>query len=464
MNDFVNSLLDKQHIRKRKTSRNLPVRGQQARGANISLKPAFRPKGIIDLFQQNSNFIEKIKQEPAKVHRRSPPPCQWGDAPSRESPPKRRMSAPAAKLAARLMPGSAPRPRREGSWASFAVSAASITAIFFVILGGIFIIHSQDGSMAWTGRDVIGISGDSSSQHSLARYAGIHTWDPLAGQNAEQGSEQEPAQAAATAASGAMIGGETLAAIPLDLMETFAWQSYRVRRGDSVSTIAAAFSVSMDAIIASNGITNARALREGETLRIPNMDGIPHTVRSGDSLSGISSSFGVPLEAILDANDIQSDVIYAGMTLFIPGARMNRDELRLALGDRLFVHPVRGARLSSPFGWRNDPFTGVRRHHAAVDLAAPLGTPIIAAKDGRVSALGYDRVFGHFVILTHAGGFQTLYAHLHNVSVRRGDQVRQGARIGSVGNTGLSTGPHLHFAIYRNNRAVNPLDFLNPRS
>jgi len=247
-------------------------------------------------------------------------------------------------------------------------------------------------------------------------------------------------------------------------MDTFQWQSYRVQRGDSVSTIAAAFSVSMDAIIASNGITNARALREGETLRIPNMDGIPHTVRSGDTLSGISQSFGVPLEAILDANDIQSDVIHPGATLFIPGARMNRDELRMALGDRLFNHPVRGARLTSPFGWRNDPFTGVRRHHSAIDLAAPLGTPILAAKDGQVSVVGYDRVFGNFIIMTHAGNFQTLYAHLHTVTVQRGAQVRQGARIGTVGSTGLSTGPHLHFAIYRNNRAVNPLDFLDNRS
>ena len=447
MNDFVNSLLDKQQIKKRKTTRKLTPRGQRSVAEKLSLKPAFRPKGITALFQQNAKFIERIQQEPARLHRKTPAVQRWlADTFSKEPiSPK-----PTSKHTERGTAEPVARPRRERSWASFALSVASITAVFFVILGGIFIIHSQDGNLDWTGRDVISLSGDSSSQHSLARYAGIHLWDP-----AEQGVERE-AEAVDTA--------EALRTIPLDLVETFAWQTYRVRRGDSVSTIAAAFSVSMDAIIASNGITNARALREGETLRIPNMDGIPHTVRSGDSLSGISQSFGVPLEAILDANDIQSDVIYAGMTLFIPGARMNRDELRLALGDRLFAHPVRGARLTSPFGWRNDPFTGVRRHHAAVDLAAPPGTPVTAAKDGRVSAIGYDRVFGNFIILSHANGFQTLYAHLHNISVRRGDQVRQGARIGSVGNTGLSTGPHLHFAIYRNNRAVNPLDFLNPRN
>jgi len=441
MNDFVNSLLDKQDITKRTTTKKQAVQEQQASGGKPSFKPkpAFRPKGITALSEQNSRFIENIKQEPVKIHRRNVPPRDWlAEVPADEPAPDE--GVPLHK--------SEPSPRRknirgarqERSWASFALSVVSITAVFFVILGVFFIMHSQNGSLDWTGRDVISLSGDSNVQHSLALYAGINILEP-------------PTE-----------GLEIVEAIPLDLMETFAWQTYRVRRGDTVSTIARAFSISMDAIIASNGITNARALREGEILRIPNMDGIPHTVRSGDTLVGISQSFGVPLEAILDANDIQSDEISAGTILFIPGARMNRDDLRMALGDRLFVYPVRGARLTSPFGWRNDPFTGVRRHHAAIDLAAPTGTPIVAAKDGRVSALGYDRVFGNFIILTHANGFQTLYAHLHTIAVRRGDQVRQNVRIGTVGNTGLSTGPHLHFAIYRNNRAVNPLDFLNPRN
>jgi murein DD-endopeptidase MepM/ murein hydrolase activator NlpD len=191
------------------------------------------------------------------------------------------------------------------------------------------------------------------------------------------------------------------------------------------------------------------------------MDGIPYTVKNGDSLSLISQSMGVPLEAILDANDIQSDVINAGQTLFIPGARMNRDDLKMALGD-LFIYPVNGARLSSPFGWRNDPFTGVRRHHAALDLSAPQGTPVRAAMAGKVTALSYDNTYGNFIIISHSGDFQTMYAHLYSVTVKKGDSVAQGAQIGAVGSTGYSTGPHLHFAVYKNSRAVNPLDFLTP--
>jgi murein DD-endopeptidase MepM/ murein hydrolase activator NlpD len=247
--------------------------------------------------------------------------------------------------------------------------------------------------------------------------------------------------------------------IPLDLMETFSWSSYTVQNGDSVSKIAANHGLSMDAVIASNGITNARRLRIGETLRIPNMNGIPYTVRKGDSLSKISASMGVPLEAILDANDIQDDAISQGTVLFIPGARMRAEDLKLALGE-LFIYPVRG-RISSPYGWRNDPISGVRRFHAALDLAISLGTPVKAAMDGRVSSVGVNSVYGKYIILSHSGGYQTLYAHLDIHSVKQGAYVVQGNKIGEVGTTGYSTGPHLHFALFKNGKAVNPLEYIN---
>jgi murein DD-endopeptidase MepM/ murein hydrolase activator NlpD len=272
---------------------------------------------------------------------------------------------------------------------------------------------------------------DGEFQRSLASYAGLSPLSPAA-------------------------ADET---IPLDLTETFSWSTYQVKKGDSVSKIAAAHSISMDAIIASNGIANARRLREGDRLRIPNMDGIPYTVKKGDSLSKISSALGVPLEAILDANDIQSSTITQGTVLFIPGARMRSEDLKLALGE-LFIYPIRG-RLTSPYGWRNDPISGVRRFHAALDLAAPIGVPVKAAMDGRISAVGMNATYGKFIILSHSGGYQTMYAHLNAVSVRQGDYADQGSKIGEVGNTGYSTGPHLHFAVYKNGRAVNPLDFLN---
>ncbi|MDR0721760.1 MAG: M23 family metallopeptidase [Treponema sp.] len=246
--------------------------------------------------------------------------------------------------------------------------------------------------------------------------------------------------------------------IPLNLVETFAWESYKVKKGDSVSKIAVRHALSMDAIIASNDISNAKLLREGDILRIPNMDGIPYTVKKGDALSKISNVMGVPLEVILDANDIQSETLTPGKVLFIPGAKMRSEDLKVILGDS-FIYPIRG-RLTSPFGWRNDPISGVRRYHAALDLAAAMGTPIKAAMDGRVSSVGVNSVYGKYIIISHANGYQTMYAHMSATSVSQGAMVSQGSKIGEVGSTGYSTGPHLHFAIYKNGRAVNPLDFL----
>jgi murein DD-endopeptidase MepM/ murein hydrolase activator NlpD len=138
---------------------------------------------------------------------------------------------------------------------------------------------------------------------------------------------------------------------------------------------------------------------------------------------------------------------------------MRTEELKLALGE-LFIYPLR-ARLSSPFGWRHDPINGARRYHAAIDLAAPTGTTVKAAMDGRVGTVGYNSIYGNYIILTHDGAYQTLYAHLNTVSVRKDAWVSQGVKIGEVGNTGYSTGPHLHFAIFKNGKAVNPLEYLH---
>ena len=421
-----NSLLSNQKIGKR---RYYGTMGSEGSGFSV-IKPTAKPKkrlsgkdslrklprttglgpaGKASVHERNSRFIDEIKQEPAKFHKRN------YDRTLKYSPENTEFD----------------QGRQSSRSPSFTIPAIPVAALFLLAMGVLFAANN-DG-FDWIGRNVINPESDKNSQYNLAIYAGIR-------------SEENPEDQSVT--------------IPLDLTEAFAWQTYKVNKGDTVSQIAMDYSVSMDAIIASNGITNVRILREGETLRIPNMDGIPYTVKSGDSLSGISHSMGVPLEAILDANDLETDIINAGMTLFIPGARMNREELRLALGD-LFIYPLKGARLSSPFGWRNDPFTGVRTHHAGVDLSAPQGTPVWAAMEGKVSAVGFDRTYGNFIILTHTGNYQTLYAHLNTYSVKQNEQVARGKQLGTVGSTGYSTGPHLHFAIYKNGRAVNPLDLLN---
>ncbi|MDR2468387.1 MAG: M23 family metallopeptidase [Spirochaetaceae bacterium] len=239
---------------------------------------------------------------------------------------------------------------------------------------------------------------------------------------------------------------------------SFSWQYYTVKKGDVVSKIAAAHAISIDAIIASNKMANVRNLREGDVLRIPNMDGIPYTITANDSYEKVSEKFGVPLDAILDANDVQSGEMIAGEQIFIPGARMPADELKRALGE-VFSYPVRG-RLSSPFGWRKDPFTGVRSFHKGIDIVADVGVPVKAAMAGKVSMVGFSPILGKYIIVSHDATYQTMYAHLNSSMVTRGSNVAQGEIIGEVGNTGYSTGPHLHFVIYKNGREINPLEQL----
>ncbi|MDR0706276.1 MAG: M23 family metallopeptidase [Treponema sp.] len=247
---------------------------------------------------------------------------------------------------------------------------------------------------------------------------------------------------------------------PLEITQIFSVKPYTVVRGDTVSGIANRFNLSMDAIIALNGISNARMLQEGKILKIPNMDGIPYTVRAGDTYQKIADSLNTPLNVILDANDIQNDVMNPGDTLFIPGARMGRDALKLALGD-YFMWPLKDRTITSPYGWRKDPFTGIGgRVHEGIDFSAKTGTTIRAAMDGKVAKLGYNAVYGRYIILSHGNGFETLYGHLNVYSVKEGAFVYQGSKIAESGGTGHVTGPHLHFGVYKNGKSVNPLDYL----
>ena len=110
--------------------------------------------------------------------------------------------------------------------------------------------------------------------------------------------------------------------------------------------------------------------------------------------------------------------------------------------------PVR-APISSPFGWRKDPFSGRARFHKGVDLAAPEGMTVVAALPGTVISARYERGYGNTVVVEHSGGVRTRYGHLGSISVRPGDTIGAAEPLGTVGSTGRSTGPHLHFEVMR---------------
>lgn len=124
--------------------------------------------------------------------------------------------------------------------------------------------------------------------------------------------------------------------------------------------------------------------------------------------------------------------------------------------------PVPGyTRISSPFGMRTHPITGVYKLHTGTDISAPMGAMFVAANDGIVTKAGMNAAYGNMVIIDHGGGITTLYAHGSEIMVQEGQIVKQGEQVLKVGSTGYSTGPHAHFEIRINGQYVNPLDYLN---
>ena len=459
-------------IKDRKSSLN-----QKPKNRAASSK-AYRPESIVSLARKNSSVLAGIRDS-ERVAKRSTkrfsgqPSKQQHKAAAhkmplpqepRQKPVRFRMPAPLKKTA----PLKKPVPLKKA--VSFSFTLPLLPVLGFIILGTIFFVDNRNSISYLLYRDVIPVpQADSGGESSMAAFVNSSGHRYLPFPNEEMSAaDMIGSQSLQTGALPTVMLEESGSdPIQLAMMEYFEWIDYTVRRGDSVSSIAVSHGLSMDAVIASNNMSNAHLLRVGQRIRLPNMNGIPYTVKSGDSLSGISESYNIPIEVLADVNNIQQDLILPGELIFLPGARMPARDLRLAMGN-YFISPLRGyrIRLSSPFGWRIDPFHGRQAMHEGIDMAIAPGTPVRAAAAGRIAVVGNNPVYGLFIIMEHgtqgsSDNYQTLYAHLSAFSVRQGERVEQNARIGSVGNTGLSTGPHLHFSVYRNGRAVNPLDYIS---
>lgn len=125
-----------------------------------------------------------------------------------------------------------------------------------------------------------------------------------------------------------------------------------------------------------------------------------------------------------------------------------------------YCTPVFGA-LSSGFGYREHPVEGEERFHYGVDIAADSGTDIACFADGTVTAVGESSSYGKYLIVEHAGGYATLYAHCSRITAGSGEQVKEGAKLAEVGETGIATGPHLHFELHRNSVYLNPIYYVS---
>lgn len=237
------------------------------------------------------------------------------------------------------------------------------------------------------------------------------------------------------------------------------YYTYRVRKGDMIGFIADTFNITQDTIISVNNIHQSRLLQIGQYLKIPSMPGIVYTVRNdGESIKSIADKYEISADKCARVNSIQVGTkLPAGSTLFLPDAQLDWVTRQEINGD-LFHKPVKARYwLSSYYGWRSSPFNGKRSYHSGVDMACPTGTSVYAALGGSVSSTGFNNVYGNYVIVTHHSGYKTLYGHLSAILVTRGQYVDTNTRIGRVGSTGMSTGPHLHFTVYKFGKTVNPL-------
>jgi murein DD-endopeptidase MepM/ murein hydrolase activator NlpD len=240
--------------------------------------------------------------------------------------------------------------------------------------------------------------------------------------------------------------------IPAD--EPLCYTAYVVQPGDYLSTIAEKFNVTQDSIVSLNNITQGRFLRIGQIFKIPNRSGIMYKAKAGETVQEIAQKNSIAADSIIEANGLFSETVGEDKRLFLPDACLDFYYMKEVAGE-LFRRPVAGYK-SSPWGWRNDPFSGVRSFHNGLDLAAATGTPVYAAMEGRIIDVGYSTILGNYIGISHHLGYQTFYGHLSKISVKTGQYVVMGQYIGNVGSTGYSTGSHLHFSVLKWGRSLDP--------
>lgn|GEM_PF-688981 len=243
---------------------------------------------------------------------------------------------------------------------------------------------------------------------------------------------------------------------------------YTVEKGDTLAIIARNNDISINTLLWANDITNKDKITPGDTLFILPITGVKYKVRASDTIKSIAAKYKADPNEIIAFNELPANgEVKSGQEIIVPGGQIappprqvpvtvatapsilsGRAEISAATKGQ-FAHPLPGMRVKT----QNIHPTN------AVDLAAPLGTKIYAVEKGRVTKVlnnGWGGGYGKHVVITHPNGLITLYAHLSQLDVQKGQSVKKGQLIGRVGSTGRSTGPHLHFEIRGANAPRNP--------
>ncbi len=240
-----------------------------------------------------------------------------------------------------------------------------------------------------------------------------------------------------------------------DSIPTTQISTYIVREGDTLSEIASMFEVSVNTILWANDGLTSKNLRVGQNLIILPVSGIRHKVTKGDTLSSIVTKYKVRVDDVLEYNALSSNsTLSIGDTIIIPDAELPFIPASKPAQAKLTA-ALHGASGPSYPGYYKRPLGGGTRTQGlhgfnAVDIAAPIGTPIYASAAGTVIISqmgGWNQGYGNYVVISHPNGTQTLYGHASKLLVSSGQHVNQGDQIALVGSTGKSTGPHVHFEI-----------------
>ena len=249
---------------------------------------------------------------------------------------------------------------------------------------------------------------------------------------------------------------------PQETAEYLTIYQYTARHGDDLFTLAARCNIPYSALASLNRLSNPSSVEAGRPLLLPSCPGI--FIPDGLD-SDLEKLLGASRLAAPSAQDesvelkIYSAVNHAAGGIqtfhFFPGADFTPTERAFFL-NRRFRFPLQSFRVTSVYGVRENPVTGNITLHQGMDLAAPEGTEVFAAADGIVTVIAEDPIYGKYVIISHEDKWSSLYGHLQRVETVLRSNVKSGTLIGRVGSTGQSTGPHLHFELRQDGRALDP--------
>ena len=250
---------------------------------------------------------------------------------------------------------------------------------------------------------------------------------------------------------------------------------HMVRQGETVSSLVHRYRTTRGTLEGLNSHLNLDALRPGDRVRILSRPGVFQKLQPGLTVSDIAQVYQMDPRDLLRVNGIANPRrLPANGELFIPDAGPLPDEAQRRLARRRATRVVRAPRgafgkpvslpgalvVSGSFGRRISPIDGQPQMHSGMDIVAPWGTPVLAARDGVVSDAGFRGGYGNLVILQHVNGIETRYGHMSDFVVKEGDHVTEGQVIGHVGSTGDSTSFHLHFEVRQGGTARDPRRYL----